>query len=182
MNVKTNVARKFLTIVDRCFPPNHKFRKIFNRNTLKVSYSCLPNIASIVSAHNKKILSETKKPANDVKSCNCWSSNNCPLDGTCLVESVIYKCQVTKDENDEGKHYIGLTGGKFKDRWARLNYSFRHEKASKSTELSKYAWKLKSKGIEPEITWEIIDRAMPYINGSKACNLCLTEKYHIITS
>ena len=65
-NVKTNVAKKFLTIVDRCFPRDHKFRKLFNRNTLKVSYSCLPNMASIVSAHNKNILSETKKPANNV--------------------------------------------------------------------------------------------------------------------
>ena len=57
---------------------------------------------------------------------------------TCLDESVIYKCQVTKSENDEGKHYIGLTGGTFKDGWARQNYSFRLEKASKSTELSEY--------------------------------------------
>ena len=101
---------------------------------------------------------------------------------TCLDESVIYKCQVTKSENDEGKHYIGLTGGTFKDGWARQNYSFRLEKASKSTELSEYVWELKNSGIEPKLTWEIIDRATSYKNGSKTCNLCITEKYHIITS
>ena len=77
---------------------------------------------------------------------------------------------------------IGLTGGKFKDRWASDKYLLRHEKAAKSTELSKYVWELKNNGIEPNLTWEIIDRAMPYKNGSKTCNLCLTEKYHIITS
>ena len=76
---------------------------------------------------------------------NCRNRNDCPLDGSCLTESVIYKCHVTQSENDEGKHYIGLTGGKFKDRWASHNHSFRHEKASKSTELSKYIWELKNK-------------------------------------
>ena len=97
---------------------NHKFRKILNRNTLKVSYSCLPNIASIISAHNKKILHKQPNPVANNNLCNCRNRNDCPLDGSCLTESVIYKCHVTQSENDEGKHYIGLTGGKFKDRWA----------------------------------------------------------------
>ena len=181
MNVKTNVAKRFLSIVDKCFPSKHKFRKIFNRNTLKVSYSCLPNMARIVSAHNKTILNEEEKPAVK-RSCNCQKKNTCPLNGTCLEKSVIYKCHVKKSENDEGMHYIGLTGGTFKDRWAGHKYSFRHEKASKSTELSKYVWDLKNTGIEPNLSWEIIDHASSYRNGSKSCNLCLTEKFHIITS
>ncbi len=37
-NVKTKVAEEFLKLVDRYFHPRHKFWKIFNRNTLKVSY------------------------------------------------------------------------------------------------------------------------------------------------
>ena len=36
-SVETNVARKFLLLVDKHFPPGHELRKIFNRNTLKVS-------------------------------------------------------------------------------------------------------------------------------------------------
>ena len=55
-------------------------------------------------------------------------------------------------------------------------------KASKSTELSKYIWDLKNKGINPKLTWEIIDCANSYKNGNKTCDLFLTEKYHIITS
>ena len=162
LNVKTNVARKFISIVDRCFPQKHKFRKIFNQNTLKVSYSCLPNMASIVSAHNKKILSDQPQPEPNKKSCNCRNKNECPLSENCLIESVIYKCHVTKSEDDEGKRYIGLTGGKFKNRWSSHKYSLRHEKAAKSTELSKYVWELRNKGIEPKISWSIIDRALPY--------------------
>ena len=42
---------------------------------------------------------------------------------------------------------------------------------------------MKRKGIEkPIIHWLVIDHAKPYQNGSKRCNLCLTEKYHILTS
>ena len=33
---------------------------------------------------------------------------------------------------------------------------------------------------ELKITWEIVDHAIPYQNGSKRCDLCATEKYHII--
>ena len=32
-NVKTNLGRKFLQIVDKCFPKNHPLHKIFNRHT-----------------------------------------------------------------------------------------------------------------------------------------------------
>jgi len=27
--------------------------------------------------------------------------------------------------------------------------------------------------INPQLTWEIIDRSIPYRNGSKTCNRCL---------
>ena len=30
--------------------------------------------------------------------------------------------------------------------------------------------------------WSVIDHAKPYKNGSKRCNLCLSEKDHILTS
>ena len=42
---------------------------------------------------------------------------------------------------------------------------------------------MKRKGIKkPIMHWSVIDHAKPYQNGSKRCNLCLTEKYHILTS
>ena len=42
---------------------------------------------------------------------------------------------------------------------------------------------MKRKGIKkPIMHWSVIDHAKPYENGSKRCNLCLTEKYHILTS
>ena len=39
-SVVTNVGKHFLNLVDKHFPTHHKHRKLFNRNTVKISYSC----------------------------------------------------------------------------------------------------------------------------------------------
>ena len=42
---------------------------------------------------------------------------------------------------------------------------------------------MKRKGIKkPVMHWSVIDHAKPSQNKSKRCNLCLTEKYYILTS
>ena len=38
--------------------PTSRLHKIFNRNTVKVSYSCMPNVKSVISRHNNHILSK----------------------------------------------------------------------------------------------------------------------------
>ena len=42
-NVSTNIGHRFLTLVNKHFPKDHQLRKIFNRNTIKISYSCMNN-------------------------------------------------------------------------------------------------------------------------------------------
>ena len=54
--VETNIGKRFLSLVDKHFPKHHKYNKIFNRTTLKLNYSCTPNIKTIISSHNKKSL------------------------------------------------------------------------------------------------------------------------------
>ena len=46
----------------------------------------------------------------------------------------------------------------------------------KKSELAKYIWKLKKKGLKFSIKWSIIKHARPYRKGSHYCDLCLTEK------
>ena len=46
-NVKTNIGKTFLKLVKKHFPRGHKLYKIFNRNTLKLSYSCMSSMSSI---------------------------------------------------------------------------------------------------------------------------------------
>ena len=41
-SVKTNIGRAFISLIERSFPAGHKLRKIFNRNIIKLSYSCMP--------------------------------------------------------------------------------------------------------------------------------------------
>lgn len=154
-----------------------------NRNTLKVSYSCLPNISRIISSHNKKVLSNNQNPTTNDPACNCRKNNICPLQGNCLEKNVIYQCHIKSTINDPGKFYIGLTGNTFKDRWNTHKYTLRHEDATSHTQLSNYYWDLKRSGVtDPILSWEIIDQAASYKNGTKTCNLCLAEKFHIITS
>ena len=43
-NVKTDIARRFLKMLDKHFPKKSKLHKIFNRSTVKVSYSTMPNV------------------------------------------------------------------------------------------------------------------------------------------
>ena len=54
--VKTNIGRIFIKLISKHFPPNHKFVKIFNKNTINFSYSCMPNMRSKINGHNKKVL------------------------------------------------------------------------------------------------------------------------------
>ena len=39
-NVSTKIGKYFLNLLDKDFPWNHHLHKIFNRNRVKVSYSC----------------------------------------------------------------------------------------------------------------------------------------------
>ena len=64
-NVKTNVGRNFFALVDKHFPASNKLRKIFNKNTLKVSYCCIGNMKNIVNKHNASTLNKDKMNNNE---------------------------------------------------------------------------------------------------------------------
>ena len=180
MNVRTNIAKSFLLLIDKHFPKNSKLSKVFNRNNVKVSYSCMPNMASIVTSHNKNILRNKEQQAT--RSCNCRIKASCPLDGNCQQKNVIYRCNVKSSNQDTEANYIGLTENSFKDRYYKHQHSFKHASKINTTELSKLVWKLKEEGKEIEMNWSIVGHSTPYCNGSGRCNLCLTEKLHVITS
>ena len=181
VNVATNIGHKFLQAVDECFPPNDCLYKIFNRNTLKLNYSCMPNVHQIITAHNKTILDkQIKASENPTKECNCRYKESCPLQGKCLTESVVYQATVTRKDNQQKETYVGLTEGPFKTRYNNHTSSFRNEKHKHSTELSKYIWQLKQSSVEYSIRWKILKKCKAYSNETKRCNLCLHEKYVII--
>ena len=181
-SVTTNIGKLFLKFLDEEFPRTHKLYKIFNRNTIKISYSCMDNVKHHIDGHNKSILSNRKEtnPATEQELCNCRIRNECPVSGRCLTDGAIYQATVSTDNDREVKTYIGLTENTFKTRYANHKASFKHKKLSNSTELSKYIWNLKERQIDYRINWKIIRKATPYNPASNRCNLCLWEKFYII--
>ena len=77
---------------------------IFNKNTVKISYSCTRNVKFIISSHSKQIL----HPKPQQYGCNCRDKNNCPLDNKCLTLQIVYQADVTNDTGDTYKYYLGL--------------------------------------------------------------------------
>ena len=178
-HVTTNVGRKFLHLIDKHFPKQHILQKIFNRNNVKVSYCCMDNMSRIVNSHNKSIIRD-KTPAA-TKLCNCRIPHECPLDGNCQIKSIIYKATVTT-RNHDTKEYIGLCETTFKNRFNNHKSSFNREHKKKETALSKHIWNLKDNNIEYNIKWAVLKRCNSYSNTTKRCQLCLWEKYFIITA
>ena len=54
-SVTTNVVRKFLNLVEKQFPKKNNLHKIFNKSTLKASYSCSQKMTQIINSHNRKV-------------------------------------------------------------------------------------------------------------------------------
>ena len=178
--METNTGKSFLKFIDKYFPKTNNFHKIFNSNNVKGSFTCLTNFISITKSHNNKILSEEK--AQDQPKCNCRQKDTCPLEGHCLDKELIYRCILKENTTSDGVNYNGLTENTFKDRFYKHCNSFKYESKENSTELSKHFREMKRKGLKkPIMHWSVIDHAQPYQNGSKRYNLCLTEKYHILT-
>ena len=91
-NVLTNVGQSFLKIIHEEFPADHPLHKIFNRNTVKISYSCMLNIKQTIDGHNKSTLSTTST-TKSLDLCSCPKNKKvlCTLSNKCITESVIYQ-------------------------------------------------------------------------------------------
>ena len=120
-SVKTNIGKQFLKLVSKHFPRHHKYNKIFNTNTIKLSYSCSTNMKNLIKQHNSRVLSEPT--SHQEKLCNCRNKNSCPLDGNCQVKNIVYKAIITTDQN----YCIcyGTAKGEFKTRYNNHTNSFR---------------------------------------------------------
>ena len=176
LNVKTHIGGKFLALLDRHFPPGSPLNILLNRNTVKVSYKCLPNMASIIAKNNSKVLN-SEKSTESTESCNCRSKPDCPLPGKCLVESVVYQATVETENGSET--YVGLTANTFKARFGGHKSSFKKEKRKKETTLSKHIWGLKEKAEPFTLSWKILSKAQPFSQVTGLCQLCTREKYFI---
>ena len=176
INVETNVARRFLKLVKKHFS-KHRYHKIFNKNNIKVSYSCMDNMEKLVKKHNSNIL---KKDDTMKRTCNCRVKNECPLDGKCLSSNIVYSAEVLIDNNEQGDIYFGISETEFKTRLNNHKKSFKNRIYETDNELSKYIWDLKDKNITNYcIKWSIAKQTSGYNSVTNSCSLCLSEKFII---
>ena len=67
-SVQTNIGKRFFALLRKHFGKDSRYRKLFNRNTVKLSYSCMPNIGMIIKSHNARLLN---KGNGNRKACSC---------------------------------------------------------------------------------------------------------------
>ena len=167
MSLKTNVGQKFLKLLDKHFPKGSPLYPLINRQKVKLSYRCVPNMGDKINKHNSKIL--RSKP-EELK-CNCRDPAECPLpgNGKCRTDKVIYRATV--EANNRVETYVGLTAGELKTRYQKHKADFNNTSDKNATTLSTHIWNLKEANTPYDVKFEIVGRAAPYSAVSGRCNL-----------
>ena len=180
-----DIGKKFLKLIDKHFPPERKrkdkLEKIINRHTVKISYSGTPNMSSIISTHNKKILNERRAKETTEKECNCRKGKeSCPIGGKCQISTIVYKATITAEDGDI-RNYIGCTDRKFKERFYEHTADANHKENRKRTRMATYVWQKKDEGVNiNSVTYEILKKCHRYTAGGNKCDVCLSEKLAIM--
>ena len=180
MNVRSNVGREFLTLLDRAFPPSNPLHKLFTRQTVKISYKRMPNMAQAVAGHNVKVLKEERQ-ADQQPGCNCQGGPaTCPVQGKCQTSCVVYEATVKQIPSGKTETYTGVTARTFKQRLYEHRADTRKESSRIKTCLSSHIWDLKDQNIQYEVSWKLKDRGTAFNPTTKKCRICLKEKFHIM--
>ncbi len=169
-----NIGKVFIGLLERHFPPGHKYHSIFNKQTVKISYSCCSSVQSAISTHNRKLL------RNNISSTNSLPAEVCPMSGSCLKSVIIYKATVSSEV--ESKFYIGATEQTFKKRYPKHKDALLKKESKESTSLSTYVLNLRDLNQDLTIKWELIRQYMPYTCCPRRCDICLSEKLCILKS
>ena len=109
---KTNIRKEFLKLAAIYFPHYHQLHKICNKTNIKVSYSCMTNMAAVISKHNKIALQNRADLRLTTPLCNCRNKANCPLEGKCHKNFIIYKA--TLNSKNIARNYYGCNETEFK--------------------------------------------------------------------
>ena len=115
---------------------------------------------------NRRVLKQQAEPS---ASCNCRSLKECPLNGKCLTESLVYQAEITATDVGKTKIYIGMTSVTFKKRYANHKKSISNPRYSSETKLSTYVWELMNKKRDFNIKWSVLKRVAPRAAGRKTC-------------
>ena len=92
---------------------------------------------NIMKQQNEHLLRVDQE--EEQRGCNCENIEECPLNGQCLTDNLVYTADVLYRDGEEDVQdtYHGSTAGPFKRRWNEHNSSFRLEYKKKNSMLSK---------------------------------------------
>ena len=136
------------------------------------------NVSQIIKQHSKNVSNKQIKQTNP---CNCRNKSECPLNGNCKIQNVIYKCTVSATQTSKQRAYLGIAEGNWKQQLYNHRQPFKDKKHKNDTALSSYLWDLKENHNQtPKLIWSIVRFAPGYSHISKRCFLCLDEKLLIL--
>ena len=135
-----------------------------------------------LATHNSKVLKSVLDTVPKPQaSCNCQTTKkaDCPLPGACNQDGVVYEATVqTTDGQTES--YVGLAKH-FKKRWPKHKTTLKNRNADGQTSLSTYVHKKRDEGLNPKVSWKILEKNLPDFNPvTGLCKLCTREKYQIV--
>ena len=127
-----DVGKYFFRLIDKHFKQDNILHEIFNRKTLKKSYSCTKNMSQIMNSHNNELIYKfhNRVNNNNINSkkieCNCKSRTDCPMNCLCNLDNVVYQAIIyPKEDVSDKKFYIGVSSTSWKIRYG--NHKFFHE-------------------------------------------------------
>ena len=132
----------------------------------------------VINGHNKNILNQQEKPSP----CNCRDKTSCPLKESCQHKNLVYSCKVSAaDLKQNHSHYIDLQNIHTSTNITILLTTSQRE--TQKNFLISYGVKRKGR-----LMWILIHAASFQIRKNFSLllktnsMLCVTEKYHIISS
>ena len=151
--MKINIGKCFSRLINKHFPSGHKFHKIFKRYTLKLSYSCMPNL-QLINSHNQNLFKEQLQ--STLETCNCLKKEDYRMNGLCLTDCLLYYATIICDKENYTKLYKGTRETTKNHKKSNVpNYK-------NDTKLSNEYCPFKTKELNSKVPWKIKTKCWSY--------------------
>ena len=135
-----NRGKYFQKLIDKHFNGNNPEKKMFNRKTIKIIYSCINNLYKIISNHDKNLIEKSWVDRQGLSKplCNCSVKGESPDGGKCNSKNLVYKATFFPMENRKDiEIYFGISAGNWKQKLYNHRHSFSNPSLRNQTALSK---------------------------------------------
>ena len=149
-HVKTNIGKEFFRLLTKHYPLHHRLHKFCNKFNVKVSYSCMPNMAAIITKNNKlyyltgllQIALHHRAIVETNPVVHYKENTTNPLLSTYIACPIL---------GNATSNYYGCCETEFKAHFYNHNQSFKYHRNRNATKHSKAFWKAKDARKKPGI-------------------------------